>query len=304
MTHLKQNHSNRLPRVRVLRAGVVFAAVAIAAGVSAPMASADDKDKVLRVCQDPNNLPFSNRDLMGFENKIAQLLGQELGWTVEYTWYPQRMGFVRNTLRAKIPDSNKYKCDLIVGVPKEFELGATTRPYYRSTYEMAYVKGKGFDSIKTPADLLALDPERRKALRLGVFIGSPATDWLLQNGMIDQIVSYQSQTGDENQYPGQIIEKDLAQGKIDFAFAWGPIVAYYAKNSTSAPIVAIPFKPQPDIKFDFSIAMAVRHGDKAFKEKIDQLIEKNQEKINVILSNYGVPMVDEHGDLLVSTLRR
>jgi quinoprotein dehydrogenase-associated probable ABC transporter substrate-binding protein len=241
---------------------------------------------------------------MGFENKIAQLLGQELGWKVEYTWYPQRMGFVRNTLRAKLPDSNQYKCDLIVGVPKEFELGATTRPYYRSTYEMAYVKGRGFDSIKTPEDLLTLDPEKRKTLRLGVFARSPAVDWLLNNGLIGQIVPYQPQTGDENQYPGEIIEKDLAQGKIDFAFAWGPIVSYFARNSANTPIMAIPFRSQPDMKFDFSIAMAVRHGDKEFRDRIDQLIEKNQDKINGILNAYGVPRVDERGELLAPTAGR
>jgi quinoprotein dehydrogenase-associated probable ABC transporter substrate-binding protein len=269
-----------------------------------PLAAAGEQDKTLRVCQDPNNLPFSNRSLMGFENKIAQLLGQELGWKVEYTWYPQRMGFVRNTLRAKLPDSNQYKCDLIVGVPKEFELGATTRPYYRSTYEMAYVKGRGFDSIKTPEDLLTLDPEKRKTLRLGVFARSPAVDWLLNNGLIGQIVPYQPQTGDENQYPGEIIEKDLAQGKIDFAFAWGPIVSYFARNSANTPIMAIPFRSQPDMKFDFSIAMAVRHGDKEFRDRIDQLIEKNQDKINGILNAYGVPRVDERGELLAPTAGR
>lgn len=282
--------------VRIARVGAFSAAVAI--GMLSPLAQADEQDKVLRVCQDPNNLPFSNRNLMGFENKIAELFGQELGWAVEYTWYPQRMGFVRNTLRSKLPDSDKYKCDLIVGVPKEFEMGATTRPYYRSTYAMAYVKGKGFDSIRTPEDLLALDSSLRKNLRLGVFARSPAVDWLLQNGMIDQIVSYQTQTGDENQYPGEIIEKDLVLGKIDIAFVWGPIAAYFAKNSTTVPIVAIPFKPRPDFQFDFSIAMAVRHGDKAFRDRIDQLIAKNPEKINAILLEYGVPLVDERGQLI------
>jgi quinoprotein dehydrogenase-associated probable ABC transporter substrate-binding protein len=272
--------------------------LAVLGTLGTSLAHADAEDKTLRVCQDPNNLPFSNRNLAGFENKIAQLLGQELGWSVEYTWYPQRMGFVRNTLRAKTADGERYKCDLIVGVPKEFEMGATTRAYYRSTYEMAYVKGRGFDHIKTPDDLLALPPEKRKTLRLGVFARSPAADWLRRNGLLDQIVSYQTQTGDENQYPGEMIEKDLAQGKIDFAFAWGPIVSWFAKNAKTVPIVAVPLKPEKDIQFDFSIAMAVRFGDKEFKERIDQVIAKNQDKINLILANYGVPMVDEKGELI------
>lgn len=283
------------------RRGAGLCALVAAAAMYAvmPPARADEQDKVLRVCEDPNNLPFSNRQQMGFENKIAQLLGQELGWKVEYTWYPQRMGFVRNTLRAKLPDSDKFKCDLIVGVPKEFEMGATTRSYYRSTYAMAYVKGKGYDDIRSPEDLLAMPPEKRKALRLGVFARSPVVDWLLQNGMIDQAVSYPAQTGDENQYPGEIIEKDLAQGKLDFAFAWGPITGYFAKNSPpSAPIVAVPFQPRDDIMFDFGIAMAVRHGEKDFKDRIDQAIAKNQDKINAILVDYSVPLVDERGELI------
>jgi quinoprotein dehydrogenase-associated probable ABC transporter substrate-binding protein len=294
-----------MKRMRLARSARIGAvSVILAGGLLAPPASADEQDKVLRVCQDPNNLPFSNRKLMGFENKIAELLGRELGWKVEYTWYPQRMGFVRNTLRSKLPNSDKYQCDLIVGVPKQFELGATTRPYYRSTYAMAYVKGKGLDGVKTPEDLVALDPGKRKSLRLGVFARSPAIDWLLQNGMIDQIVSYQTQTGDENQYPGEVVEKDLAQGKIDVVFAWGPIVAYFARNSTAVPIAAIPFKPRPGIQFDFSIAMAVRHGDKAFRDRIDQLIANNAHKINAILAEYGVPLVDERGELIASTLPR
>lgn len=285
------------PRTRLVGGSLVLLAAAMA--MSAPDVRADDQDKVLRVCEDPNNLPFSNRQQMGFENKIAQMLAEDLGWKVEYTWYPQRMGFVRNTLRAKEPDSDRYKCDLILGVPKEFEMGATTRPYYRSTYAMAYVKGRGFDEIRSPEDLLALPPEKRKSLRLGVFVRSPVVDWLLQNGLIEQVVSYQAQTGDENQYPGEIIEKDLAQGKLDFAFAWGPITGYFAKNSqASAPIVAIPFKPSKDITFDFSIAMAVRHGEKDFKDRIDQLLGKNQGRINAILTDYSVPLVDEHGELV------
>lgn len=277
--------------------------VALALAVLPTAAGANEQDKVLRVCQDPNNLPFSNRGLDGFENKIAQFLGQELGWKVEYTWYPQRMGFVRNTLRSKLPDSDTYKCDLVVGVQSGFELGATTRPYYHSTYAMTYVKGKGLDEVKSLDDLMRLDPSTRKSLKLGVFARSPALDWLLQHDMIDQIVSYQTQSGDPDQYPGEIVEKDLASGKIDIAFVWGPIAGYFAKQSRTVPIVAVPFKPQPDIQFDFSIAMAVRHSDKAFRDRIDQLIEKNSGKITEILLEYGVPLIDKNGNLIASAPR-
>jgi len=285
----------------VWRSGIVAVFMAAALGVMPALAAEPAQEKVLRVCQDPNNLPFSSRDLKGFENKIAALFAQELGWKVAYTWYPQRMGYVRNTLRSKEPNSDTYKCDLVTGVAVGFDLGATTQPYYRSTYAMAYVKGKGLDGVKTLEDLLKLDPEKRKSLRLGVFGRSPLVDWLLPNGLIEQMVSYQTQTGDPDQYPGEMVEKDLVNGKIDVAFVWGPIAGYFAKKATTVPIVAIPLKPRADIKFDFSIAMAVRFGEKEFKERIDQLIEQNRQKITAILEEYGVPLIDERGELAVQS---
>jgi quinoprotein dehydrogenase-associated probable ABC transporter substrate-binding protein len=253
--------------------------------------NASGAEKVLRVCQDPNNRPFSSRDGSGFENKIAALFAADLGWKLDTMWSPQRMGFLRNTLRAKVPGSTAYKCDLATGVA--FEPGSTTHAYYRSTYAMAYLEGRGLDGVKTLDDLLALDPQQRKRLRLGVFARSPVANWLLQNGLIEQIVSYQTQTGDPEQYPGEVVEKDLANGKIDIAFIWGPIAGYFAQQSAGAAIVAVPLKSRPGMQFEFSIAMAVRNGDDAFKRRIDGLIVKHQGEINAILADYGVPLVDD-----------
>lgn len=253
------------------------------------------QDKVLRVCQDPNNMPLSNRSEAGFENKIAALLAQQLGWKLEHTWFPQRIGFIRNTLRAKEENSDRYKCDLVTGVPKGFELGATTRPYYHSTYALAYVKGKGLDRVRGLDDLLALDPAQRKKLRIGVFTGSPVTDWLLQHDLMEQVAWYQSQTGDAEQYPGEIIEKDLASGKIDVAVAWGPIAGYFARSTRGASIVAVPLASRPGMKLDFEIAMAVRHSDKEFRQRIDGLIAANEAKIRAILEGYGVPLLELQG---------
>jgi len=277
----------------VRAAGV--AALSLAAGLAAApaLAAGPAPEPVLRVCQDPNNLPFSSRSLEGFENKIAALFARELGWKIEYTWFPQRMGFVRNTLRAKEPGTDAFKCDLITGVPVGFDMGATTQAYYRSTYAMAYVKGKGLDQLHSLDDLLALGSAQRKALRIGVFGRSPVADWLLQNGMTDQMVSYQTQTGDADQYPGEMVEKDLASGKIDIAFIWGPIAGYFAKNAKTVPIEAVPLRPQPGYQFDFRIAMAVRFGDKEFRARIDRLIEQNQPQIKAILDAYGVPQLGE-----------
>jgi quinoprotein dehydrogenase-associated probable ABC transporter substrate-binding protein len=273
-------------------AAAVLALVTLAQFAAAQPAPAAATPGVLRVCQDPNNLPFSNRELQGFENKIAALIAADLGWQIAYTWYPQRMGFIRNTLRAKEPGSDMYKCDLVTGVASGFDMGATTRPYYRSAYAMAYVKGKGLDSVHTLDDLLKLPPDKRATLRLGVFGGSPVADWLLEHDLIERMVTYQAQTGDPAQYPGQMVEKDLAAGTIDIAFIWGPIAGYFARQSTTAPIVAIPLTPQPGTQFEFDIAMATRFGEAAYKQRIDEAIERNRPQINAILAQYGVPLLN------------
>ncbi|WP_332876053.1 quinoprotein dehydrogenase-associated putative ABC transporter substrate-binding protein [Massilia sp. S19_KUP03_FR1] len=266
------------------------ALVALAPGASAQSTPA--APQVLRVCQDPNNMPFSNRELQGFENKIAALLAADLGWQIAYTWYPQRMGFIRNTLRAREPGSEQYKCDLVTGVPSGFDMGATTQPYYRSTYAMAYVKGKGLDGVQTLEDLLKLPAERRATLRLGVFAGSPVTDWLLEHELIERMVPYQPQSGDPAEYPGEMVEKDLAKGAIDIAFIWGPIAGYFASHAPNAAIVAIPLAPQPGVQFEFDIAMATRFGEAAYKQKIDESIARNRPQINAILAQYGVPLLN------------
>lgn len=282
----------RAARSRACR--LLAGAACVLACLANPAAADPGDDKVLRVCQDPNNMPLSNRALAGFENKIAALFAQELGWKLEHTWFPQRIGFIRNTLRAKEPHADHFRCDLVTGVAKGFDMAATTRPYYRSTYAMAYIKGgdKGLDRVLGLDDLLALDAGQRKKLRLGVFTGSPVTEWLLQNGLMAQVEWYQSQTGDAEQYPGEMVEKDLASGKIDVAFVWGPIAGYFARNARGAPVAAIPLASRPGMKLDFEIAMAVRHGDKAFRQRIDGLIEANQAKIRAILADYGVPLLE------------
>lgn len=275
---------------------VPVAVMLLASAMFAPHAQAQDQPqngaaaKVLRVCQDPNNLPFSNREQRGLENRIAALFAAKLGWKLEHTWYPQRMGFIRNTLRAKVPDTDQYKCDLVTGVATGFDLGLTTKPYYQSTYVMAYVKGRGLDSVQTPEDLLKLDPAKLRTLKIGAFAKTPTVDWLLKNGLINQMVSYQHQTGDPEQYPGQIIDRDLVNGTLNVAMAWGPIVGYFAKQSAATPIAVVPFRPDATgLRYDFSIAMAVRHGDKALRDQINGLIENSRPEIQALLDEYGVP---------------
>lgn len=276
--------------------GVILAFVVVASVRSDEVGA----DKVLRVCQDPNNPPFSSQREDGFENKIAELLARDLGWKLEYTWFPQRLGFIRNTLRAFEREAGRYKCDLVIGLPAGYELASTTKPYYTSTYALVYVRGRKIDRLAKPEDVLQLDPPTLHSLKFGIVAQTPAADWLLKYKLFDQAVSYQRQTGDPEQYPGQIVEKDLVAGKIDAALIWGPIAGYFAKKVTTAELVVVPFSKQPDIKFDYSIAMGVRFGERAWKEQVQQLIDRNLPQIRKILVDYGVPLLDEQGQLIRS----
>jgi mxaJ protein len=276
---------------RYVVSALLFSLPAFAALAQALDQSESEK-KVLRVCQDPKNLPMSDQQEHGFENKIAALFAKKLGWKLEHTWYPQRMGFIRNTLKAKMPDTDIFKCDIVTGVSTDFDLGLATKPYLFSTYAMAYVKGKGLDEIKTPEDLLKLKRSIRDKLKIGIFARSPASDWLLKNGLIGQMVSFQPQTGDPEQYPGQLIDRDLVNGKIDVAIAWGPIVGYFADHIDGKTVAVVPFQPEADgIQYGFGIAMGVRYGEKALRDQLNVLIESSQSEISAILKEYAVPMV-------------
>jgi quinoprotein dehydrogenase-associated probable ABC transporter substrate-binding protein len=277
----------------IAAAAFVFA-FATGARADAPPAT----DSVLRVCADPNNMPLSNRNGEGYENRIAELLARELGWKLEYTWFPQRMGFIRNTLKARDPELDRFKCDLVIGVPVGYELTLTTPPYYRSTWAMVIPKGKGLDNIHTPDDLLKIDLAQLKKLRFGLVGRSPPTDWLLKNHLIDQAQSVPTQSGDPEAYPGELIDKELAAGHIDVAFAWGPIAGYFATHAKSPGMLVAPFPPDPDIKFDYKIAMGVRFGEKEWRDRIAGLIARDQKQIDAILLSYGVPLLDDQGNLI------
>ena len=252
-------------------------------------------DPVLRVCADPQNLPFSNQAGEGFENRIAQELARDLGKTsVEYTWFPQRMGFVRNTLRKRDDATRQYACDVIIGVPAGYELTATTKPYMRSIYSLVHAGRKDLESLDTADDLLKLPPEQLHKLRIGVFAGSPGADWLLRNRLLERAVMFPQQSGDPAVNPASVIGHELAAGNIDVAIVWGPIAGYLAReHSSSTPWHVVPFSPDPQIRFDYPIAMGVRFGEKEWKETLDRWIEGHNEKIQAILREYGVPLLDE-----------
>ena len=264
---------------------------------------AEQRD-AFRVCADPNNLPFSNQAREGFENRLAELLAEDLGLPVAYTWFPQRMGFIRNTLRAKDPDRDGYRCDVVMGVPDGYELAVTTKPYYRSTYALVYVKGRGLDDIQTGTDLINLDPARKQTLRVGVFERTPAAQWLAKHGDFDETKSYVTMSGDPAVYPGELVEKELVGDKIDAAILWGPIAGYFAKQAKDVEMRVIPLRSEPGIRFDFAISAAVRFGDGDWKKEIQGALDRKADAIKALLKEYSVPLVSEDGSVIADTAAR
>ncbi len=249
-----------------------------------------------KVCADPYSLPSSNKEQAGYENKIAKLFAQDLKLPLQFEWFPQRIGFIRNTLKNSNTPDESFKCDIVMGVPSNFELAATTKPYFRSSWAMVYVKGRGLDAVKSPHDLVNLPHEDKGKLRIGLFDQSPAALWVMKHGLMDHAIPYPMLAGDARAYPGEIIEKDLVSDKVNLTFVWGPIAGYFAKQIKDHEVVVIPMNSEPGFKFDYSIAMAVRFGEKEWKEQINRLIDKHQDEIHKILTDYGVPLAGKEQD--------
>ena len=256
-----------------------------------PTDAAPGKRTALRVCQDPNNLPFSNTRGEGIENRIAEVFGKSMGLPVTYYSFPQRLAFIRNTLRYKLPGQD-FPCDIVIGVPAGYDQVSVTQPYYRSTYALVFPKGKGLDQVASGEDFLKLEPAKLSKLRIGIYDRSPASAWLVKHKLEDRGVPYAVMNADPDQYPGEIIEKDLASGKIDVAVVWGPIAGYYAQRVSSPALAVVPLKSEPGVRFDYQIAMGVRYGEREWKQQVEALIESNRPQIQAILKEFGVPVVD------------
>jgi quinoprotein dehydrogenase-associated probable ABC transporter substrate-binding protein len=246
--------------------------------------------RALRVCADPNNLPFSNQRLEGLENRLAELIARELNATVRYTWWAQRRGFFRNTLNAGL-------CDVVMGVPSNFALVLTTRPYYRSTYVFLMRQDRGYHIPSLDAPLL-------RDLKIGVhLIGDdyatpPPAHALAKRQIIHNVVGY-SIYGDyrEENPPARIIDA-VVSGEIDVAIVWGPLAGYFARRQPVA-LTLVPVPPSPDLPslpFVFAIAMGVRKHDVALKTELEAVLQQQQTAVQALLEEYGIPLVRPDAD--------
>ena len=253
------------------------------------LATQAETETKFKVCADPLNPPYSTKQLTGYENKIAALFAKQMGQEVEYTWLPARIGFIRNTLKAENDNGEGYKCDVVMGLPAGYDLTETTKPYLHSTYVLLIAKGRGWDDITSPSELADLPLQRQEKIKIAMFDRGPGTEWLQSVGLLDQGIPYQSMTGDSEHNVAMQIDKDLRAGEIDMVILWGPMAGYVQSQSPAGSYIALPMPSTAGIKFDFSIAMGVRHGDKARKQQLNELIDKNLQEIQHIIAGYQIP---------------
>ncbi len=240
-------------------------------------------EKTLRVCADPNNLPFSNEKGEGFENRIAQYLAAKLGKPLAYAFYPGATGFVRNTLNAHL-------CDVILGMPQGNDLVQPTNPYYRTTYAIVTRAGDGLDG------LAGLDDPRlkEKGRRIGLVANTPPGNILAREGLMGAVKPYRLMVDTRVESPSATMIHDLESGEIDVALLWGPIAGYYAKNAKTK-LTVTPIAETPGARMAFRIAFGVRHADQNWKRTLNQFIAQNHVELEKILADYGVPLLDEDG---------
>ncbi|MEO0820422.1 MAG: substrate-binding domain-containing protein [Pseudomonadota bacterium] len=266
---------------RALGAGALALAL-----LPAPAAAVDTSDLVsktaFRVCADPSNMPFSNKAGEGFENRLAELFAEKLGRTVEYTWFPQATGFVRNTLRVA-------KCDVIMGYAQGHELVLNTNHYYVSSYVIVTAADgplAGVDHLADPA---------LKGRRIGVIAGSPPANHVARHGLIARAKPYPLMVDRRHDDPAQLMIDDIVSGETEAAILWGPIGGWYAQQAAKPLKVTPLLREEGPPRLFFRITLGVRQGELSWKRELNKVIRRNQEEIDAILTSFGVPLVDEFG---------
>ena len=264
-------------------------AAVIMAGREIAMAQQDNTDlsielvdpRVLRVCADPRNLPFSNEKGEGFENKLAELFAGKLQKKLDYMFFPQATGFVRVTLGA-------HRCDVIMGFPQGDELVQGTNPYYRTAYALVTKPGGGIE------DVASLGDARLKGKHLGIVAGTPPATIMAVNGLMTNAKPYPLTIDTRVDSSAAAMIDDLKAGEIDAGVLWGPMAGYYAKQSNPPLHVTLLVKETSGPRLAYRIGMGVRPADQNWKRQLNRLIQESQPEINKILLDYGVPLLDEN----------
>lgn len=236
--------------------------------------------KVLRVCADPHNLPFSNDKGEGFENKLAELFAEKLQKKLDYAYFPQATGFVRMTLGA-------HRCDVIMGFPQGDDLVQGTNPYYRTSYAIVAKQGGGLDEVAT------LEDERLKGKHIGIVAGTPPATNMAINGLMVNAKPYPLMVDTRRDSSAEAMIADIVSGEIDAGILWGPMAGFYAQRA-KPPLHVTPLVTEKSgPRLAYRIGMGVRGADQNWKRQLNRMIQENQPSINRILLEFGVPLLDE-----------
>lgn len=263
-----------------------FLGLMLCAGAAQAQTSDLVSTNALRVCADPANDPMSMKDGSGYENALADLIGQKLGLPVQYTWYPMATGFVRNTLKVK-------KCDVIIGYAQGHELVLNTNHYLTSTYVLIVPKDSPLGDVTTLSD------ERLNGLKVGIIAGSPPATHMARNGLIGKAKAYSLFVDRRYESPSQDMLTDLESEEIDAAILWGPVGGPLVKKSHPGMKVIPLIKETLPPRLYFRITMGVRQGEKVWQRKLNSLIRRNQDEINALLAEAGVPLISDLGDTVL-----
>lgn len=267
----------------MMRRALAIPAMLVATGCQQEPAS------LLRVCADPNNLPFSDSTGAGFENQLATLVANEMNARVSYTWWAQRRGFIRNTLNAR-------QCDVVMGVPTSFELTGVTRPYYRSSYVFVSRRDRQL-SVRS------FDDAALRRLTVGVQligddgVNAPPAHALARRGIVDNVRGFMVQGDYAHPAPPARIIDAVANGDVDIAVAWGPLAGYFATREM-VPLDLVPVSPQVDLPFMpfvFDISMGTRRADSTLRDTLNAILLRRRESIDSLLDAYGVPLLNAKG---------
>ena len=287
--------ARRLPTGVVLLTAALLASVAhrsLAQDAASPGPSLDLIDpKVLRVCADPHNMPFSTESGEGFENKIAEVVARKLGKSIGYTWYPGSPGFVRNTLGA-------YKCDVIMGMPQGSDLVQVSNPYYHTAYALVFKAGADLAGIDDLSDA------RLKSKHIGIVAGTPPATNMAINGLMTNAKPYPLVIDTRVDSSANAMIQDLAKGEIDVGVLWGPMAGYYASQA-KPPLTVVPLvKEKSGPRLAYYIGMGVRHADQDWKRTLNRTIQESQSEITNILLSFGVPLLDDKDQPLQNVMTK